>query len=209
MANEFQHKTVGSDLTQAEWEDVTGHQFESQATGDILYASSATQLSRLGIGSEGQALKVAGGVPAWADVAVVKTTDETIQSSTTLQNDDELQITGLVVGDVVDLLLALVVDSTATADFKFALSMPSSSDISYHLARLTTSGSVAETTAMATQAAIAINAGGVDRPAPIVFLRAVIYIGTSGSLVLQWAQNSSEASDTTVKAGSIIQYSVN
>ena len=34
--------------------------------GDILYASSTTALSKLGIGSAGQVLKVTGGVPAWA-----------------------------------------------------------------------------------------------------------------------------------------------
>ena len=34
--------------------------------GDILYASSTTALSKLGIGSAGQVLKVTAGVPAWA-----------------------------------------------------------------------------------------------------------------------------------------------
>jgi len=34
--------------------------------GDILYASSTTALAKLGIGSTGQVLKVASGVPAWA-----------------------------------------------------------------------------------------------------------------------------------------------
>jgi hypothetical protein len=34
--------------------------------GDILYASSTTALSKLGIGSAGQVLKVTGGIPAWA-----------------------------------------------------------------------------------------------------------------------------------------------
>jgi hypothetical protein len=34
--------------------------------GDILYASSTTALSKLGIGSAGQVLKIAGGVPTWA-----------------------------------------------------------------------------------------------------------------------------------------------
>ena len=65
MANEFKHGSVGTQLTQAEWESTTGHVLNSQATGDIIYASSATQLSRLGIGSSGQVLKVTGGVPAW------------------------------------------------------------------------------------------------------------------------------------------------
>ena len=49
MANEFQHKDPGGELTQAEFitTDGTGHIVESQATGDILYASSATVLKAL------------------------------------------------------------------------------------------------------------------------------------------------------------------
>lgn len=43
----------------------------SQAIGDILYASSVSAWSRLGIGSTGQALVVAGGVPTWAGVGTV------------------------------------------------------------------------------------------------------------------------------------------
>jgi hypothetical protein len=35
-------------------------------TGDIMYASSASNPARLGIGSTGNVLTVAGGVPAWA-----------------------------------------------------------------------------------------------------------------------------------------------
>jgi hypothetical protein len=67
MANGFQHKSVGTAITQAEYEQTdTGHQFESQATGDILYASSSTVLRRLAIGSTGEVLEVAGGVPTWA-----------------------------------------------------------------------------------------------------------------------------------------------
>lgn len=38
----------------------------SQATGDILYASSATAWTRLGVGSNGQVLTLASGVPSWA-----------------------------------------------------------------------------------------------------------------------------------------------
>jgi len=51
MANEFQHKDPGAELTQAEFitTDGTGHIFASQAAGDILYASSTTVLTRLGM----------------------------------------------------------------------------------------------------------------------------------------------------------------
>jgi len=66
MSNEFKHVSVGTELTQAEYESITGHAFDSQATGDIPYASSAAQISRLGIGSTSQVLLVSGGLPAWS-----------------------------------------------------------------------------------------------------------------------------------------------
>jgi hypothetical protein len=66
MANEFKHVSVGTDLSQAEWESTAGHVLNSQATGDTIYASSSSQLTRLGIGSTGQVLTVSGGLPAWA-----------------------------------------------------------------------------------------------------------------------------------------------
>ena len=65
MANEFIHIDPGAVLTKAEFELITGHQFNSQATGDILYASSSTQLSRIGIGSNTNVLEITGGIPAW------------------------------------------------------------------------------------------------------------------------------------------------
>ena len=65
MANELKHGSVGSQLSQTEWEAVGAHVFNSQATGDIVYASSSTQLTRLGIGSTGAVLTVTGGIPAW------------------------------------------------------------------------------------------------------------------------------------------------
>jgi hypothetical protein len=67
MANEFKHKDPGAELTQAEFiaSDGTGHIFDSQAAGDILYALSTTALARLAKGSDGTILELASGVPAW------------------------------------------------------------------------------------------------------------------------------------------------
>tara|TARA_R100000900_G_scaffold42717_2_gene34885 strand:+ start:3654 stop:6047 length:2394 start_codon:yes stop_codon:yes gene_type:complete len=69
MANEFQHKSVGSQISQSEFEstDGTGHVFDSQAAGDLAYASSTTVLSRLGIGTAGKVLMVNSGAtaPEW------------------------------------------------------------------------------------------------------------------------------------------------
>jgi len=65
MANELKHVSTGIAITQAQYESTLSHIFNSQATGDTMYASSATQLSRLGIGATNKILTVIGGVPTW------------------------------------------------------------------------------------------------------------------------------------------------
>jgi len=75
MANELTHKDPGSELTQAEYisSDGTGHVFESQAQGDILYASSTTVLSRLGKDANSTRVLTNTGTnnnPAWAQVTL-------------------------------------------------------------------------------------------------------------------------------------------
>ena len=66
MANGFVHKSMGTSLTQAEYEEEgTGHIFESQATGDMAYASSSTVIRRLAIGSNTAVMPAASGIPAW------------------------------------------------------------------------------------------------------------------------------------------------
>ena len=97
----FQHKSVGTSLTQAEYEQTdTGHQFASQATGMLLYASSSTVNTSLAIGSTSAFLQVVGGVPAWVTAPIVA--DDTtlkigndadsviVNRSTTLAADAEL-----------------------------------------------------------------------------------------------------------------------
>ena len=68
MANELRHESTaaGTSCAQTDWEDVDIHRFQGQAIGDIGYASTNVQIRRLAIGSTGQVLEVAGGVPTWA-----------------------------------------------------------------------------------------------------------------------------------------------
>ena len=75
MANEFKHKDPGTALTQAEFiaSDGTGHGFESQAQGDVLYASSTTVLSRLAKDANSTRALTNTGTnnnPAWAQIAL-------------------------------------------------------------------------------------------------------------------------------------------
>lgn len=77
-------------------------------TGDTLYASASNVLSKLGIGSTGQVLTVAGGVPTWATVAggtsyilqpvrVATTANGTL--STAFENGDTVDGVVLATGD--------------------------------------------------------------------------------------------------------------
>ena len=77
MANEFKHKDPGTALTQAEFiaSDGTGHIFDSQAAGDILYASSTTVLARLAKATDGNVLELASGLPAWTASPTIGSTN--------------------------------------------------------------------------------------------------------------------------------------
>ena len=80
MANEFKHKDPCTTLTQAEYIGASGdgHIFACQATGDILYASSATVLKNLGKGAAGTILNMGGScIPAWTATPTIGSTSWT------------------------------------------------------------------------------------------------------------------------------------
>lgn len=67
------HKHTGASNDAPPISPETGLLIASQATGDILYASSATVWARLGIGTTGQVLTVAAGLPAWGSAGATYT----------------------------------------------------------------------------------------------------------------------------------------
>ena len=86
MANELKHTSTataaGLAMAKTDWEDVDIHQFNSQATGDIMYASSATQLSRLAAGAQNTVLVMGASIPAWsATLAGLTLTSPTINGT--------------------------------------------------------------------------------------------------------------------------------
>ena len=92
MANEFKHKTVGTQLTQTEYEAIGGHVLDSQAAGDIIYASSTTQLSRLGIGTAGKLLAVNSGATAPEYVAAVTGVTSVLNTALVIGRDADNDI---------------------------------------------------------------------------------------------------------------------
>ena len=76
-------------MTSATWNGVAigaiygGTAQTTYTTGDTLYASASNTLSKLAVGSTGQVLTVAGGVPTWANTTPATTiTDDTSTAST-------------------------------------------------------------------------------------------------------------------------------
>ena len=101
-------------------------------TGDILYASASNTLAKLAIGSTGQVLKVAGGIPSWAadsntgltSVGITETGDALTITNTPLTANGDINIAGagtssqVILGDLT--LAALPVDGVTSV----GLSMP-------------------------------------------------------------------------------------
>lgn len=74
--------TLGT-ITTGTWNATTiaptvgGTGLTTYTTGDILYASAANTLSKLAIGTAGQVLTVAGGLPSWSSAALITWVEET------------------------------------------------------------------------------------------------------------------------------------
>lgn len=149
----------------------------------------------------------------WLDVTHVKIADETVSSSVVLQDDDVLThtftATPSLLSDpsneirryVVESLL--LINSTTTGDFDFQFSMPTNWNITGVVVTdlgASTDISVfdesAETTLQTSSSTQAYLIKGVIHPETLT--------GT-GTVTLQWAQNSA-AGDTTVEEGSYIWF---
>ena len=95
MAKEFKHDSVGTQLTQAEYEANAGHVIASQAVGDIVYASTTSQLTGLAIGEQNQILTVSSaGKPEWV-------------TSITLGDGDAEDVALIIDGNAIDFHIGL------------------------------------------------------------------------------------------------------
>jgi len=178
--------------------------------GDLFGFSSVN--ARIPIGTDGQRLTADAAETLglkWEDVSphdpnfdiVVKSVDETINSSTVLQNDDELTV-ALDANSSYFAAIFLGFNSDATPDFKYSFTIPTGalpqkkvngtwdSSTSASLGNFTATKSV---TVANTNSRVMMIEGFV------------IVQGTAGSLTLQWAQDTSDAANTTVEEGSTIR----
>lgn len=177
----------------------------SDATGDILYRNSSGNLTRLAIGSSGQVLTVASGLPSWAAVAGAakhtlsksKTGTETVISSTTLQDDDDFSFS-LLANKRYTLFGVLRINANASGGFKMGFTLPSGASGRFFLDNAAGDFSDID---MATSAGFtsAYSVGNMS-----TFLAYVDMGSTDGTLTMQWAQNASHASNTQILRPSYI-----
>lgn len=128
-----------------------------------------------------------------------KPANEVVNGSTTLQDDDDL-FWPVAANARYSLRLILYMNSGATPDFKFAWSVPSGTTIIWSTIALSPTA-VTNLTGPLNEGTTAVYDGqGALRP---IYIDGLVRVGpTSGTLGIQWAQNSSNASDTIVAAGS-------
>lgn len=162
------------------------------------------------------------GFPSWTTSEVVtaakmrqasidfvrKGSDESVTSSTTLQNDDALAYTVAAAGSF-DFVIRLAVTSAADAagDVKIGFTFPTGTldffgqglDVSLASGNI---GTTHHGTALGATSGSTALAFGCSTTTSFIRLEGTLVATAAGTLQLQWAQQASNASATTVKAGS-------
>lgn len=139
-----------------------------------------------------------------------KTATESVTSSTTLQNDDELFLTVEANATyIMDLLLLHDSDATAAGDVKIGWSAPASATMNWgvHGANTAATSSTGVTSVnMQTRIISEVAAfGGGDSTGTTALAKGVLVTaGTAGTFRLQWAQETSNAVASNVRVGSYL-----
>jgi hypothetical protein len=138
-----------------------------------------------------------------APLSAIKTVDETVTSSTALQNDDALFVS--VAANASYLFQCNLIYEGGTlgsSDLKWAWTFPSGLTMTYDYMGITTAG-LTTIGLVATQASTV--AGGTNGAAALrsmLMYGSVVASSTAGTLQLQWAQNTSSGTGTIVHAKS-------
>lgn len=130
-----------------------------------------------------------------------KTADETVNNTTTLQNDDTL-LAAVPSAGTFAFDLTLFYTSSNTADIKFAFTIPAGATLRWGVCGLATTATASTGDgqwASATGSATAVAIGGANGTTAMASISGMLLMGgTAGILQLQWAQNTLEVSNTTV-----------
>ena len=130
---------------------------------------------------------------------VVKKSNETISSDTTLSDDSEL-VVALSADKTYGFILTFFFKSEAATDIKMTFTAPTGATGDFNTVRNIAAGHPVNNKTFTTT--VAFDGTGGDSWA-FVFGR-VVMDSTAGNLALQWAQNTSGGTNTTVNSGSTL-----
>ena len=152
---------------------------------DNMASDSATQVATQ------QSIKayVDGKIAVLKEITAIKASDETVNNSTTLQDDDDL-LFAVGANEEWTVSFHLLINASAAGDFKFQLSVPSGTADG----RMHTTGEFSESSSVSW-----VSNGANEY---LFFTAMVLVAGTGGNVVLQWAQNTADVSDCKVLTGS-------
>lgn len=144
-------------------------------------------------------------------VTVVRKPSDTTRTSTTTVSADPSLTVAVAASSVYEVFAVVLVVSNTTPDFKSDWSTPASASGYYYATRWDTAqtGGGADVQKFSrawnggTVVGWSTNAPGT--PDIIEYRGFLITAGTAGSLTLRWAQNTSDAANTTVKADSLLR----
>lgn len=129
-----------------------------------------------------------------------KTANETVNNSAVLQNDDELSW-AVVASGVYRLELHLIYDTGTTPDLKIGWTFPAGLTMVWGGIYADTAGAVALVSGNIQTTAQSIGGAGAAAIRGAHFW-GIVTVSTAGTLQLQWAQDTANATDTIVRAGS-------
>jgi hypothetical protein len=133
-------------------------------------------------------------------VTVYKTANETVNNSTTLQDDDQLLIS-VEANVTYDFEAEIIYNSGTTPDFKFAWTYPAGLTMFY---AVYAAGGGTFLGYYETEVNTPV-LDGAGAAVGVLLKGTVIVAATAGTLQLQWAQNTLTAANTVVQAGSYIR----
>ena len=183
------------------------------AKGDLLVGTADNTIARKAVGADGSRLIADSSKSDGLDweekklYTAVKTAPEDVTNSDTLQDDDHLFLTLPTGRFVIDWTLYTTGASTA-ADWKFGLTGTATSAGTWGPILTGANANWGGTTAAQSPAALAslvqtITLGGANVAGGGFILRGLVYISSSGTLKLQWAQNTATSGVTnTLYTGS-------
>lgn len=156
-------------------------------------------------------LLTASALNALIPTRIIKASNQTVTSSTVLVNDSELAVT-LTAGYTYRISLGLIANGATAGDIKLAWAITSGT-MTMVGARLstgpgasttTTADTTARVSAAQTSLTLAVSYGTDGTLQAGINEELMIAVTVTGVLTLQWAQNASSATATTVGSGSYI-----